>query len=137
MAQLTLRIGDPIRIVSTKNGLIIVDKAYYLGSGCFINDFLPETISNPDMHVHRVKDYGDRVYPLSYIKDIPNPSYSHCTSLERWRNRLEEIRNCVGELLSNSDLRVDNIKDYDDIDTCHLNDFPWFARVKHLVKKIR
>lgn len=128
MAELILRIGTPIKVVS-KN-LILISACYYLGRGFIIDNFLPYTLEhNLECSISHLTDYGNggkdiKIYPL---ENMDKSTFHKAEHLPRYRNSVGEF------LTSEDDFKLSNLRDFDLIDDCHLNDFAWFEKIKKII----
>lgn len=124
MAELMLRIGSPIKV--TNRGMIVISTCYYLGNGFIIESFHPNILRDPEPRISHLSEYGNeylRIYPYEGM-DVS--TFCGNTTQPRYRN-------CVGDYLSGDDFLFSNLRDFDLIDDCHLNEFEWFGKIKKIV----
>lgn len=128
MAELILRIGAPVKIVG--RNITLRSKAYYLGNGFIIDDFLPKYLNEPEKYISHLRDlspYSDdiKIYPY---ENMDTSTFGHNTTQPRYRNS-------VGQPLTGNDFLISNLRDFDLMDDCHLNDFPWFENIKIIIRE--
>lgn len=124
MAELMLRIGTPIKVVN--KGMIVISTCYYLGNGFIIWSFDPNCIKDPEQYISHLSQYGNeylRIYPY---ENMDYSTFGRNTTQPRYRN-------CVGDFLNGDDFLFSNLRDFNTIDDCHLNEFEWFEKIKKII----